>query len=412
MRRARRSSLHALLLLLPSVGFAQPATPAVRDVQAAERARSADLAAQKDAADRALKAGAEERRLADERIAAAEQLRALESATAEAAARMDSLATQRRAAAAKLARQAETMQPLLPLIQRLSLYPAETLMAIPESPEDRLRGVLVLQSLARQLEAEAGTLRRDQAALDRAVTAEAAEAPRLLAARAAQAERAAALDALLTTTQAQRHRAETEAEAAARRAATEAARADTLRAALAALEAQRKAEEAAAHEEAVRAERQKHAAEAEAARQREAALARPIGSLTGAQQGRGQLTTPVTGGISRGFGAPTEAGPATGVSYQPPPAARVVAPCGGRVAFADRFRSYGQLIIIDCGGGYHAVLSGLDRLDARIGQTPRAGEPVGTMPDWEPGSTTRRPTLYLELRHDGQPVNPASWLKS
>ncbi len=409
MRRAPRNSLFVLLLLLPGAAWGQPAA---RDVKAAERAQAAEVAAQKDAADRAARAVAEEQRLGDERIAAAERLRATEIATAQAAARMDALSAQRRDAATRLAKRAEAMQPLLPLIQRLALYPAETLLAVPASPEDRLRGVLVLQGLARQLETEAEALRQDQAALEATIAAEAAEAPKLAAARAAQAERAAALDSLLTSTQAQRRRAETESEAAARRAAAEAARADTLRAALAALETQRKAEEAAAHEEALRAEKQKHAAEAEAARQREAALARPSGSLSGAQQARGQLTAPVSGTITRAFGAPTEAGAATGLAYQPAPGARVVAPCGGRIAFADKFRSYGQLVIIDCGGGYHAVLSGLDRLDARIGQTPRAGEPVGVMADWEPGSTARRPVLYLELRKDGLPVNPGPWLRA
>ena len=89
----------------------------------------------------------------------------------------------------------------------------------------------------------------------------------------------------------------------------------------------------------------------------------------------------------------------------------VVAPCAGRVVFADKFRSYGQLLIVDCGGGYHAVLSGLDRLDTRNGASVAAGEPIGTMASWEPGSTARRPQLTLELRHAGQPVNPGPWLK-
>ena len=76
------------------------------------------------------------------------------------------------------------------------------------------------------------------------------------------------------------------------------------------------------------------------------------------------------------------------------------------------FRSYGLLLIIDCGGGYHVVMSGFDRLDVRLGQGIVAAEPVGVMPGWEPGSTARRPALNVELRHDGQPINPAPWFKS
>jgi septal ring factor EnvC (AmiA/AmiB activator) len=82
------------------------------------------------------------------------------------------------------------------------------------------------------------------------------------------------------------------------------------------------------------------------------------------------------------------------------------------VVFAQGFRSYGLLLIVDCGGGYHVVLSGFERLDVKLGQRLVAGEPVGVMPSWEPGSTTRRPALYVELRHDGQPINPAPWLRS
>ena len=416
MRPAPRHSLLALLLpvlLASAAALAQPkpaATP--QDVRSAERARAAELAAQKDAAARAAAALAEEQRLAQERIDAAETLRATETATADTATRMDALAARRRDAEARLAKRAEAMRPLFPLIERLSLYPAETLLAVPAPPEDRLRGVVVLQGLARQLEAEAKALRQDRAEVDAASAALAAEVPHLTAALAEQAERAAALDRMIGDAREKRQQAESAGDAAAKRAAAEAARADTLRAALAALEAERKAEEARAHEEALRADKQKRAAEADAARAREAAVARPPPSLSSGHAAKGQLATPVAGRVIRSYGDPTEAGPATGMSYQPPPNARVVAPCTGRVAFADKFRTYGQLLIVDCGGGYHAVLSGLERLDAKVGQPVQAGEPLGVMPHWDPGGSGRHPALYMELRRDGQPVDPAAWLRA
>ena len=52
------------------------------------------------------------------------------------------------------------------------------------------------------------------------------------------------------------------------------------------------------------------------------------------------------------------------------------------------------------------------RLDVKVGQAVAAGEPVGVMPSWEPGASGNRPALYVELRRDGQPVNPAPWLKA
>jgi septal ring factor EnvC (AmiA/AmiB activator) len=189
---------------------------------------------------------------------------------------------------------------------------------------------------------------------------------------------------------------------------------DTLRSALAALEAQRRADEAKAHAEEVRAQRQKRTAEAQAAHAREAAAAHPtgVGTIASGTEPHGQLQPPVIGVVVKGWGEQTDGGPATGVSYDAPPRARVISPCGGRVVFAQSFRSYGLLLIIDCGGGYHVVLSGFERLDVKLGQSLVAGEPVGVMPTWEPGSEAHRPALYVELRHDGAPVNPAPWLRS
>ena len=422
MRRAPRASPLALLLplavllasilLTPAAGLAQSAPkPTQAEIRAAERTQAAELAAQKAAAARAAKANGEEQRLVQARIAAAETLRVAETATADAAARMDALAARGRDAETRLAQRAAAMQPLLPLIERLSLYPAETLLAVPAAAENRLRAVLVLQALSRQLEVEAKALRQDRADAVAASTAIAAETPKLAADLAAQATRAAELDRLIADAQTRRQQAETAADTAAQRAAAEAARAETLRAALAALETQRKAEEERAHADVVRAEKQKHGDEAEAARQREAALAHPAASLGTGGQAKGRLTMPVVGKLAHAFGAPIEGGSANGASYSSPPNARVVAPCSGKIAFADKFRTYGQLLIFDCGGGYHVVLSGLERLDAKAGQAMQAGEPVGTMPNWDPGGTGRRPALYIELRHDGQPVDPAPWLR-
>jgi murein hydrolase activator len=418
MRRARPNSLLVLTVVAATVA-AQAARPPKEDaarhqMEQAERARAAELAAQREADARAAAAAAEAQRLAADRIAAAARLRQAEVATAEAAARTDQLAAQRRHAQASLDARAEAMQPLLPVIERMSLFPAETLLAVPAKPEDTLRGVLVLRGLAGQLGREAVALRHEQVALDAATRALQADAPVLAAAEAAQQAQAAALDQQIAAANTQQRRATDDATGAAQRAATAASKAETLRAMLAQLEAQRQAEPAPARGTAVRAERQNRSGEAVAALQRQAALETPIGAgaVAAAKQPRGQLAIPVAGTIVRSWGQPTEGGPATGVSYHAPPSARVVAPCGGRVVFAAPFRSYGLLLIVDCGAGYHVVLAGLDRLDARVGQQVAAGEPIGVMPAWQPGASGSRPALYVELRHDGQPVNPAPWLRA
>jgi septal ring factor EnvC (AmiA/AmiB activator) len=380
----------------------------------AERARQSELARQKDAASRAAAAAAEEQRLAAQRVQAAAQLRQSEAVTEAAALRMAALAHTRAEAEAKLRQRAEAMEPLLPLIERMSLYPTETLLAVPASPEDTLTGVLVLQGLARQMESEAEALRREQAALDAATAALRAEAPKLAAAEAAQASQAADLDRQIAAAQADRRAATDEATQAQRSAAEQASRAESLRGVIAQIEADRRAAEAQAQRDAAKAERRRQAAAAASARTRQEALARPTGAGTipSAARAGGQLTAPVAGTIVRAWGAATDAGPATGISYEAAPNARVVSPCGGRIVFAAPFRSYGNLLIVDCGGGYHAVLAGLDRLDVTVGRRVEIGEPVGVMGSWDPAASGRRPALYVELRHDGQPVDPGPWLRA
>ncbi len=430
----RMLAVLSVLVPLAAVVAAPREDETRRALREAEHLNAEQLAARTEAADRAAQAAAEVLRLAYERADAAAKLRLAEAATADAAARIDALAARRRDAEQRLRLRAEAMQPLLPLIERLSLYPAETLLAVPAPPESALRGVLVLQSLSRQLEAEAEALRRDQAEVDAAAEALQQEAPRLAEAEAAQKREGDALDRAIAGAHAAQAAAEGQAEQAASQAEAAAARMDSLRSALAALEAQRRADEAKAREDAARAERQKRAAEAQAerersaeaaqtareraaeaqaAREREAVAAHPAaaGSIAAGAGPSGQLQPPVIGVVVKGFGEETDGGPATGVSYHAPPGAHVISPCGGRVVFANTFRSYGLLLIVDCGGGYHVVLSGFDRLDVKLGQSIVSGEPVGVMANWEPGTTTHRPALYVELRHDGQPINPAPWLR-
>jgi septal ring factor EnvC (AmiA/AmiB activator) len=327
---------------------------------------------------------------------------------------MDRLVAERRQAQEGLDARASMMQPLLPLIERLSLFPAETLLAVPGKPEDTLRGVLVLHGLASELEQEATALRAEQTRLASATQAVQAEAPRLAAAEATQQAQAAALDQQIATAEANQKQAQGEATAAAQRAADAASRSDTLHGVLTELAAQREAEAERARDDAARAQRQNRADEAAAAQERLAAAEQPrgAGTLASAAQPHGQLTAPVAGTIVRGWGDSTAGGPANGISYRAAPAARVVSACSGRVAFAAQFRSYGLLLIVDCGGGYHTVLAGFERLDVKVGQNVAAGEPVGVMPGWDPAATGDRPTLYVELWRGGKPVNPAPWLKA
>ena len=136
---------------------------------------------------------------------------------------------------------------------------------------------------------------------------------------------------------------------------------------------------------------------------------------------RGQLSLPALGKVVRLFGARTEAGSeATGVTWKTRAEASVVAPWDGRIVFAGQFRQFGQILIIDHGEGYHSLIASLGQIDAQLDQWVLAGEPVGTTSsgaDTKNGGGASRDQsrsggamLYVELRRNGQPINPLPWL--
>jgi septal ring factor EnvC (AmiA/AmiB activator) len=138
------------------------------------------------------------------------------------------------------------------------------------------------------------------------------------------------------------------------------------------------------------------------ARPEEARLAAPTplpaaGSTTGAPPAPYLL--PVTGRTVIGFGARRGASASSGVTVAPRAGAQVVAPAAGRVAFAGPYRGYGRIVIIEHAGGWTSLVTGLARTDVAVGATLVAGAPLGI-------AAQVRPEVTLELRSDGEPVNP------
>jgi septal ring factor EnvC (AmiA/AmiB activator) len=131
---------------------------------------------------------------------------------------------------------------------------------------------------------------------------------------------------------------------------------------------------------------------------------------------RGLLPLPVNGVKIRNFGDPDSAGGAEkGLAIAARPGAQVTAPCDGLVVYSGSFRSYGQLLILNAGGGYHVLLMGMERISVDPGQFVLTGEPVAAM-----GSggqiaaatatiTPSQPVLYIEFRKDGTPIDPGPW---
>jgi septal ring factor EnvC (AmiA/AmiB activator) len=129
-----------------------------------------------------------------------------------------------------------------------------------------------------------------------------------------------------------------------------------------------------------------------------------------------KLDLPVGGELLRAYGDPDGTGhPAKGITVAASPGAVVTAPADGLVVFAGAFRSYGQMIILNAGDGYHVVLTGMEKVSVRQGKFVFSGEPIATMGEKRVASAaalaleTDRPTLYIELRKDGTPIDSKPW---
>ncbi len=127
----------------------------------------------------------------------------------------------------------------------------------------------------------------------------------------------------------------------------------------------------------------------------------------------GRLPMPAQGRQVLGFGEKTQfGGQSKGIVLETRQGAQVTSPCDGWIVYAGEFRSYGQLLIINAGAGYHVLLAGLSQIDVQPGQFVLAAEPVGTMTGWPQQSqptSSNAPVLYVEFRKDGRPVDPDPW---
>ncbi len=131
-------------------------------------------------------------------------------------------------------------------------------------------------------------------------------------------------------------------------------------------------------------------------------------------EAKARLPLPAQGRKVLIFGDKTQlGGQSKGIVIETRQGGQVTAPCDGWIVYAGEFRSYGQLLIINAGGGYHVLLAGLSQIDVQPGQFVLAAEPVGTMSGSsaaaQPKAQSNSPVLYVEFRKDGRPIDPDPW---
>lgn len=337
------------------------------------------------------------------------------------------LAAEEASKAAALQQHRAAQRQLLMALERLALNPPEALALAPGAPVDAVRSAMLMGAAVPPLQAEARRLSReiDDLAQVRRQIADAEGRHR--AERIGLDEEQTQLAALIARKAVLQEQAQQGAEESGQRLQQLAAQASDLRQFIERLDAERRARDAEVErrreEEQRRAEAERREAQRLMALQQKRpdegrssvvvtapppvipepdkpATIRPFASA------RGALVYPASGRLMRRFGENNELGVTSkGLTFETRPGAQVVAPFDGRVLFAGPFKGYGQILIIEHGDGYHSLLAGLDRVEGTVGQWVVAGEPVGTMPTGE-----QKPRLYLELRHDGQPINPLPWL--
>ena len=423
-----------LLLALAALLTALEASPAAaQQAPAVEEAKRRELEALREKITQSSrrKAALEEERAALAReaeaisarlVELAARMQAAESILAENEKRISELEGEEAALKARFAMSRASIAELLAGLQKLRRDPPPPFVTRPREVLSAVRGAILLSAAVPEADRRAKGLLRDIRRLKQVragLKGSLEEKRRTLARLARTREQIGGLLARKRKLmQAAGHRLREEN----RRLAQLAEKARTLSELIAALrreeERRRKAEEARREEEKRRqAEAGKGAAKEtppEAKKPAPPPLRRPRVAFA---RMKGRLPWPVQGRLLHGFNEKTPLGARSqGMYVLTRPGASVIAPADAQVKISAPFRSYGHLLILDGGGGYHILLAGLKKASVGAGQFVRAGEPLGTMgakpaPATVTGSRVENtsPILYMELRKNGRPVDAAPW---
>lgn len=128
---------------------------------------------------------------------------------------------------------------------------------------------------------------------------------------------------------------------------------------------------------------------------------------------RGRLAIPVKGAVLSQFGRHkhSEFNSYTvnnGISISAPSGTDIRSVFDGQVIFADYFKGYGNMVIIDHGGGYFSLYGHASKLNRKVGSQVTRNDVIASVGDVD---STRGPMLYFELRHQGKPIDPSPWFR-
>lgn len=419
----RGATLALALFLSAGSVLAAETTPVEQELEGVRKALEFGRAAETLRQQEAAKIETEVRALQQKLVAAASRSRGLETSVAKAEERLSALLVRSEAARYRLQSRESDVAITLKAMIRLQRQPSTALLLHNDSIVGAARSNRLLAKAVPYLREDTAGLRSELATLANLRQETELERERLDgAAKALEAQRAA-MAALLQRRRDQVRTLSGDSQREQERLDKLANRAGSLSALLAKLrldETRRRAEEErrariaaaerarrAAEQAAVEAQARAEAEAAEKARRQAARKQRNVAPRLAFSAARGRLTLPVHGRIIRSYGERDDVGAhSQGLTLLTRTDAEVVAPHDGRIAFSGPFRDYGVILIIAHGEGYHTLLAGLAETYVEVGQALLAGEPVGHM-----GNGKNR-TLYVELRRDGEAINPHPWWAS
>ncbi|MEW9835454.1 murein hydrolase activator EnvC family protein [Mesorhizobium marinum] len=324
--------------------------------------------------------------------------------------RVEALRAQEDGIRQSLAGRREVLAEVLGALQRMGLNPPPAILVTPEDALASVRSAIMLGAVVPGLRHETEALVADLTELSRIAASIEDERGRLTAAFSEQLAEKKRLELLVAEKQRLRTEHETALDAEQKRSEDLAGKARSLKDLIAALETQ--AEESA-KARAAEAERRKRSDELAALPIPEANQLAPAAAFSAL---RGKIAWPAAGKFARRFGDKDgNGGVMQGDTLATQSGAIVTAPSDGSVLYAGPFRSYGQLLILNAGDGYHVVLAGMSRISVVSGQSVLAGEPIGAMGEARVAGASAEtlgnavPELYVEFRKDGKPVDPAPW---
>ncbi|MDR4306749.1 peptidoglycan DD-metalloendopeptidase family protein [Chelatococcus sambhunathii] len=332
--------------------------------------------------------------------------------------RIGELAESERQLKASLLSRREVLAEVIAALQRMGRQPPPALLVRPNDALEALRSAILLGAVVPDMRAEAealGSDLREMARLKEMLTGERDALTREVGDLAAERER---LAALMDERQRQANERAADLKAESERSMEVAKSVGDLEALIGKMEADQARAAAEAAKAAAKAEADRLAAEKSVEQPKPASLgdAARLSPAMPFEKARGLLPLPVSGKTMLAFGQTDPTGsPARGVSIATSSGAPVTAPSDGWVVYAGPFRTYGRLLILNAGGGYHVLLAGMERITVGLNQFVLAGEPVGTMrgaasgPGQPAAASSERPVLYVEFRKDRGSIDPSPW---